>query len=35
MRFLYVIANFIETIDGVVSFRMPGHSDGGIGLRRG
>src|SRR5262249_36001906 len=25
----YVIANFVETIDGVVSFRIPGRSDGG------
>ena len=24
----YVIANFVETIDGVVSFRIPGHSGG-------
>ena len=25
----YVIANFVETIDGVVSFRLPGRSGGG------
>jgi riboflavin biosynthesis pyrimidine reductase len=25
----YVIANFVETIDGVVSFHIPGRSDGG------
>src|SRR5438067_8089595 len=25
----YVIANFVETIDGVVSFRIPGRSGGG------
>jgi hypothetical protein len=25
----YVIANFVETIDGIVSFRIPGRSGGG------